>query len=89
MRIQNVGTVSNSLDVGRPASSDASSSSGAAIVANSNAVTVSPSELQMKLDQTPDVRQQKVASLQQAISQGTYQVSGQSIANAMFQEFFS
>jgi flagellar biosynthesis anti-sigma factor FlgM len=40
-------------------------------------------QLTGNLDGLPDVRQDRVAALTQAISQGSYQVSGRQIAQAM------
>jgi negative regulator of flagellin synthesis FlgM len=40
-------------------------------------------QMKASLDRLPDVRQGRVAPLQQTINEGTYQVSGQQIAQAM------
>jgi negative regulator of flagellin synthesis FlgM len=40
--------------------------------------------LKAQVDQVPEIRQQKVDSLKQAIAQGTYQMHPQQIAAAMF-----
>jgi flagellar biosynthesis anti-sigma factor FlgM len=40
--------------------------------------------LKAQLDKVPDIRQQKVDSLKQAIAAGTYQMYPQRIADAMF-----
>lgn len=45
--------------------------------------------LQQRLAATPDVRQERVAEIQQAREAGTYKVSDGQLANAMFKEFFS
>jgi flagellar biosynthesis anti-sigma factor FlgM len=45
-------------------------------------------QLQAQLAQTPDVRADRVASLQQQIEQGTYQPSNEQIASAMFSDLF-
>jgi negative regulator of flagellin synthesis FlgM len=42
--------------------------------------------LQDKLGNVPDVRSQRVAALQDAIRNGSYQVSNEKIADAMFNE---
>lgn len=47
-------------------------------------VTLSTQELRATLEQTPDIRQEKVAALQKAMQEGTYHVSNQDLANAMF-----
>jgi negative regulator of flagellin synthesis FlgM len=56
-------------------SSSASSSSG---------VSVFTQQMQATLAATPDIRQDKVAKLQAAMQNGTYNVSSQDIANSMF-----
>jgi len=42
--------------------------------------------LKDQLDQTPDVRSERVAALRQQIQQGTYKPSNEQIANAMISE---
>jgi len=42
--------------------------------------------LKAQLDAVPDIRLQRVAALQQAISEGTYQISPQAVAGAMLGE---
>ena len=42
--------------------------------------------LREKLDNVPDVRSQRVAQLQEAIRNGSYQVSNEKLADAMFNE---
>ena len=45
-------------------------------------------QLKTQLAQTPDVRAQRVAALQQQIQQGTYQPGNEQIASAMMSELF-
>jgi flagellar biosynthesis anti-sigma factor FlgM len=40
--------------------------------------------LQAQLEQAPEIRQDRVAALQKAMQDGTYQVSNQDLANAIF-----
>ncbi len=47
-------------------------------------VTLNTQELRATLEQTPDIRQEKVAALRKAMQDGTYHVSNQDLANAMF-----
>jgi len=47
------------------------------------------SQLQQRLAQTPDVRQERVDSIKQAMQAGTYNVSDSQLADAMFKEFFN
>jgi negative regulator of flagellin synthesis FlgM len=51
-------------------------------------VTLS-AQLQQKLAQAPDVRQERVAAIKQAMQDGTYNVSDSQLADAMFKEFFN
>jgi flagellar biosynthesis anti-sigma factor FlgM len=44
--------------------------------------------LKAQLQSLPDVRQERVQQLQKAINGGTYQVSDQQIADAIFSELF-
>jgi len=41
-------------------------------------------QLRAKLEQTPEIRQDRVAALRQAMQDGTYKVSSQDLANAVF-----
>jgi len=52
------------------------------LTSGSDAVT----SLKMQLDALPEVRQERVIALRQAISEGTYQISAHSIAAAMLAE---
>jgi flagellar biosynthesis anti-sigma factor FlgM len=45
-------------------------------------------QLTAQLAQSPDVRAERVAALQQQIQQGTYTPSNEQIASAMFSELF-
>jgi flagellar biosynthesis anti-sigma factor FlgM len=47
------------------------------------------SQLQRRLAQTPEVRQDRVNSIKQAMQDGTYNVSDSQLADAMFKEFFT
>ena len=49
-----------------------------------SAISLSSQQLQAKLAETPDVRQDRVAALRKAMQDGTYRVSNQDLANAMF-----
>ena len=49
---------------------------------------ISP-QLQERLAQAPDVRQDRVDAVKQARDSGTYNVSDGQLANAMFKEFFN
>jgi flagellar biosynthesis anti-sigma factor FlgM len=40
--------------------------------------------LQAKVENTPDIRQDRVSALQKSMQNGTYHVSNQDLANAMF-----
>jgi flagellar biosynthesis anti-sigma factor FlgM len=44
--------------------------------------------LQEKLAKAPEVRQERVAAIKQAMDAGTYNVSDSQLADAMFKEFF-
>lgn len=44
--------------------------------------------LKAQLQALPDVRQERVQQLQKAVNGGTYQVSNQQIADAIFSELF-
>ena len=46
-------------------------------------------QLTAQLAQTPDVRTDLVAALQQQVQQGTYQPSSEQIASAMMAELFA
>ncbi len=48
---------------------------------------LSPS-LQEKLAKAPEVRQERVAAVKQAMAAGTYNVSDSQLADAMFKDFF-
>ena len=41
-------------------------------------------QLRAKLEQTPEIRQDRVAALKKAMQDGTYKVSNQDLANAVF-----
>jgi flagellar biosynthesis anti-sigma factor FlgM len=47
-------------------------------------VSLSSQQLQATLDATPDIRQDKVAALQKAMREGTYNVSSQDLAGAVY-----
>jgi len=49
---------------------------------------ISP-QLQERLAQAPDVRQDRVDAVKQARDSGTYNVSDGQLADAMFKEFFN
>jgi flagellar biosynthesis anti-sigma factor FlgM len=44
--------------------------------------------LQEKLAKAPEVRQERVTAIKQAMDAGTYKVSDSQLADAMFKEFF-
>jgi negative regulator of flagellin synthesis FlgM len=46
-------------------------------------------ELKVKLSQLPDVRQERVNALRQALGDGSYQVSSQQLADAMGTDLLS
>jgi flagellar biosynthesis anti-sigma factor FlgM len=50
--------------------------------------TVAVGALADKLRQLPDVRQERVAALRQAVQSGQYQASDQQIADALHAQFF-
>lgn len=47
------------------------------------------SQLQQRLAQTPDVRQDRIDAIKQAREAGTHNVSDSQLADAMFKEFFN
>jgi flagellar biosynthesis anti-sigma factor FlgM len=47
-------------------------------------VTLFSQKLQATLEATPDIRQDKVEALQKAMQNGTYHVSSQDLASAMY-----
>lgn len=47
------------------------------------------SQLQARLAQTPDVRQDRIDAIKAARENGTYNVSDSQLAGAMFKEFFN
>ncbi len=75
--VGNSGT-SNSSKAG----SASSSSDEVRLSVNQSAIQA----LQAQLQNQPDIRSQRVAALQQAIRDGSYQVSNEQIADAMFTE---
>src|SRR5271168_2440075 len=66
--------------------SKSAQTSGSAAGGDSTSFSASASQLSQlrsQLDQAPDVRADKVSSLQSSISNGTYNVSSSDIANAI------
>jgi flagellar biosynthesis anti-sigma factor FlgM len=57
--------------------------------ASSSSVSIFSQQMQANLDATPDIRQDKVLELQKAMQNGTYNVSSQDLANAMFNTMVS
>lgn len=47
-------------------------------------VTINSDQFRATLEATPDIRQEKVAALQKSMREGTYHVSNQDLANAVF-----
>jgi flagellar biosynthesis anti-sigma factor FlgM len=47
-------------------------------------VSLNSQQLQAALEATPDIRQDKVASLRQAMGDGTYHVSSEDLAGAIY-----
>lgn len=47
------------------------------------------SQLQARLAQTPDVRQNRIDAIKAARENGTYNVSDSQLAGAMYKEFFN
>lgn len=45
--------------------------------------------LKAQLAQMPEIRQERVAALRQAVANGTYQITPQQVAHAMFQELMA
>jgi flagellar biosynthesis anti-sigma factor FlgM len=56
-------------------------------LAQQDAAKLSP-QLQERLAQTPEVRQERITAIKQAMDAGTYNVSDSQLAGAMFNEFF-
>jgi flagellar biosynthesis anti-sigma factor FlgM len=46
-------------------------------------------QLQQRLAQTPEVRQDRIDAIKQARDAGTYSVSDDQLSSAMFKEFFN
>ena len=51
-------------------------------------VSLSSQQLRAKLDETPDIRQDRVDALRKAMQDGTYHVSNEDLANAMMNTAF-
>jgi flagellar biosynthesis anti-sigma factor FlgM len=51
-------------------------------------VSLSSQDLRAKLDQTPDIRQDRVDALRKAMQDGTYHVSNEDLANSMLNSAF-
>ena len=66
----------------------AGSTSTTSVQTPDSAISLSSQQLQAKLAETPDIRQDRVAALRQAMQDGTYRVSSQDLANAMFNTAF-
>jgi flagellar biosynthesis anti-sigma factor FlgM len=56
--------------------------------ADQDGAQVSP-QLQQRLAQTPEVRQDRIDAIKQARDAGTYKVSDEQLSGAMFKEFFN
>lgn len=72
---------------GAPLASESNASDAGDTVQLSGTLSV-VQQLTAQLAQSPDVRSERVATLQQQIQQGTYTPSNEQIASAMFSELF-
>jgi flagellar biosynthesis anti-sigma factor FlgM len=86
MRIDQTTPVTETAQSDRVAGStgQSNSASQASQAQSQSEVSLQHDELRAKLEQTPDIREDRVASLQKAMQDGTYQVSNQDLANAIF-----
>lgn len=89
MRIDSAVSVSENLQAQNVASRGASAQPNPSTSIDSNdqtqfsASNSTVQQLQSTLSQTPEVRQDRVEALRQAVASGSYQVSDQQLANAM------
>lgn len=96
MRIDGALPVPENQQTQKSANSGASASQGryAPVISQQDQTQLSVDngtvqELKAKLSQLPDVRQERVNALRQAISNGSYQVSNQQLGDAMGKDLLS
>jgi flagellar biosynthesis anti-sigma factor FlgM len=95
MRFDGISPVPNGQSLDRTRPSDSSSANGAAgqakAVTDQTQLSASQSrvqDLKGELTGLPDVRQDRVAALQQAITNGSFRASDQQLADAILADFF-
>jgi flagellar biosynthesis anti-sigma factor FlgM len=91
MRIDQITTLTETSAADRASGTtvgQANSTPTTSVQTADSGVTLSSQELQTKLAETPDIRQDRVDALRKAMQDGTYQVSNEDLANAIFNTAF-
>ena len=65
-----------------------STSKTSSVPSEDSGVSLSSQQLRAKLEETPDIRQDRVAALRKAMQDGTYHVSNEDLANSMLNSAF-
>ena len=86
MRIESNQPVTGAVQSERVSGTKGQATNSASKTSNKpeSGVSLTSQALRNKLEQTPDIRQDKVAALQKAMREGTYHVSNQDLANAVY-----